>query len=263
MRYREIINELFIQPVTWRMTRDKSHTKSYSFTVNEIPYSVDLMKTSLQDNTWGVGFDITSNDDNDYKITNTGNATIVFATVIDIIKSFISQHNPDSLQFVADIMEPSRVKLYRRMVQKLIPDNYSIEENTAGNYTKFTMTRIQDIKENIQFTLSPSSLHNNETIVNVNTHMIDNAWKQDPDFYIGHNGTNGIRNRYQGFHAFINTTTEQIQVSEINVDEQGHVTFTNGRHRFAYLRDHGMDVIPVAMDQTSITNAEKFNYLIL
>jgi 2'-5' RNA ligase len=52
-----------------------------------------------------------------------------------------------------------------------------------------------------------------------------------------------------------------MEASEVTVNEDGKVGFTNGRHRYAWLRDQGLTSIPVSMDPESVKNAKKHGYL--
>jgi hypothetical protein len=97
-------------------------------------------------------------------------------------------------------------------------------------------------------------------LVNVNTAKLNNAWSHS-NLYIGSGGTNQIKTRYQQFGQWINSTNEPIIASTVGVDHNGSVSFYNGRHRFAWLRDNGMKAIPVAMDSNSIRNAKKYGYV--
>ena len=72
-------------------------------------------------------------------------------------------------------------------------------------------------------------------------------------------GSNRISNRYKKFEEFLKNANN-IEASEVSVSEDGRVGFTNGRHRYAYLRDNGIEAIPVAMSRKSIKNSEKFGY---
>lgn len=114
----------------------------------------------------------------------------------------------------------------------------------------------------IPFTLSRQSIAIGERLVKIDVRKIDQAWQKDHDFYIGTNGVGGIRGRYERFADFVNSTQEPIEASEIYVRENGDVTFTNGRHRFAYFRDRGVAVMPVAMHPDAIENARKYGYLV-
>lgn len=118
------------------------------------------------------------------------------------------------------------------------------------------------INESPQFTLSPQSKRSGETMVKVNVQKIDQSWARDPDFYISKGGDGGIKGRYGRFGEFMASTDQAIEVSELGVGKNGQVFFTNGRHRFAYMRDQGATVLPVAMDSESIQNAKEFGYLV-
>lgn len=52
-------------------------------------------------------------------ITKTGNAMMVFGTVIEIILEYVEKHKPRKVLF--DSKEPSRNKLYRALIKKLAP----------------------------------------------------------------------------------------------------------------------------------------------
>jgi hypothetical protein len=101
----------------------------------------------------------------------------------------------------------------------------------------------------------------------------DNAW-QASDMYIGPNGAGGIKNRYEQFGLFVNGGTDtigqhtftvapatSIELSDVNVTANGEVAFVNGRHRYAWFRDQGVNSIPVAMDSKSIEHAKHFNLI--
>lgn len=110
-----------------------------------------------------------------------------------------------------------------------------------------------------------------DVLVNVNTKEFDRAWANDHDFYIGKGGKGGIKGRYEKFGNFVlggemdigdgikipMDPAESIESSEVYVTGDGRIQFTNGRHRFAWLRDHGAKKIPVAMNKESYENAKR------
>lgn len=61
-----------------------------------------------------------------YGITGNGNAMTTFATVIDIIKTYAWRERPH--QFMMSAAEPSRVKLYKRMVNAIKIPGYGPAE---------------------------------------------------------------------------------------------------------------------------------------
>ena len=96
--------------------------------------------------------------------------------------------------------------------------------------------------------------HAGDVLVNVNVEALDKGFAKDQGFYIDTAGTNRIGTRYDRVGEFIKTA-KSVEASEVNVYKDGRVTFLNGRHRFAYLRDRGVLVLPVAMSKESAKNA--------
>jgi len=54
-----------------------------------------------------------------FSITGDRNAYVVFATVIDAVEELISELNARLITFSADVGEPSRIKMYERLVKRL------------------------------------------------------------------------------------------------------------------------------------------------
>ena len=99
-------------------------------------------------------------------------------------------------------------------------------------------------------------------LVKINVAKFDNAWKRSAGaLYIGPNGVGSIKTRYADFGKWLSTANEPINDSTVGVDDHGDISFYNGRHRFAYLRDSGAKDIMVSMDPYSFRNAKKFGYL--
>lgn len=67
-------------------------------------------------------------------------------------------------------------------------------------------------------------------------------------------------NYIEAFKEYYNSH-DSIEVPEVYVDQDGIASFTNGRHRFAYMRDIGLKRIPVAMSRESANNAKKHSLL--
>lgn len=101
-------------------------------------------------------------------------------------------------------------------------------------------------------------------LVPVNAAAFDAAWRAGDtfnSFYIGPGGVgNTIGERYPQFGEFA-STAPSIDASVVSVDENGVVGFGDGRHRFAFMRDQGVQTIPVAMDAESLQNAIAAGYV--
>lgn len=72
---------------------------------------------SLEEDTVFIEFAVNGK----YELTGTGNAIAIFSTVIDILKTNLTKFIKDSkiVEFGADLSEPSRVRLYRRIAPKI------------------------------------------------------------------------------------------------------------------------------------------------
>jgi len=114
---------------------------------------------------------------------------------------------------------------------------------------------------NIPITLHPIEAKQGNKIEFVNTDKFENAFKKDETSYIGKNGTeNAIGKRYEGVANFLKNA-KSMNASQADVKSNGTISFGDGRHRFSYLRDLGLDKIPISMDAESIKNAKKYGYI--
>lgn len=67
------------------------------------------------------------------KVTGSDDEFKVFATVVKITKQFMEKHDVDTLTFTAEKNEGSRVKLYQRMVDRLIGGKWEKEIDHKGS----------------------------------------------------------------------------------------------------------------------------------
>ena len=112
-------------------------------------------------------------------------------------------------------------------------------------------------------------------MVDINVKEFDKAFRKETDMYIGKGGKNQIKGRYDRIGFYIMGGSEKItdefdidyepaehmEASEVSVTLDGRISFLNGRHRYAWLRDHGANTIPVMMDVNSVYNAKKLKYI--
>jgi hypothetical protein len=100
------------------------------------------------------------------------------------------------------------------------------------------------------FTKHPNA-RRSETTVMVDTGALDRAWQKD-HLYIAP-GEEGIEGRRSAFGNFLrDRPTEPIQAPRINIADDGRVIFTDGRHRFASLRDMGVNQVAVTLPKREI-----------
>jgi hypothetical protein len=97
-------------------------------------------------------------------------------------------------------------------------------------------------------------------IVNINPEAFDKAFSKTDWQYVGKGGEGGIEGRYKGFENWLKDA-KSMTASNVSVNKDGGVVFGDGRHRYAVLRDMGLDKLPISMDKESIKNAKKFGYI--
>jgi hypothetical protein len=99
-------------------------------------------------------------------------------------------------------------------------------------------------------------------LVWVNPEKIDPIWKRTDPHYLG----NTVRDKkYIDLETSLGKRSERmwpLEVSSVGVNKNGYIGFTDGRHRFAYLRNNGYNPIPVGMDAESIQYAKQYGYLV-
>ena len=85
-----------------------------------------------------------------YGTTGTGNSAEVMSIAVDIMREFL-QYYGDSVQQIAfDAKENSRIALYRKMVQRLLP-NWNADEDYNPEYgLRFTLTKPKSMAEGKQ-----------------------------------------------------------------------------------------------------------------
>lgn len=112
---------------------------------------------------------------------------------------------------------------------------------------------------NLTVTLSKTDARLGYTLVNLDIPAFEKQWSKS-SFYVGPDGAGGIGNRYAAVVKYIQTNSA-FEASSVFVSPDGTVSFENGRHRYAAIRDAGNTTIPVAMDAEALANAKKYGYL--
>lgn len=86
-------------------------------------------------------------------------------------------------------------------------------------------------------------------VVDINVHALNAGWQKDADQYIPPGGSGGTK--YRNALAFVQRAIAEkipVDMGRVTVDPDGTVSFTDGRHRFAAMRDLGATAIPVNVD---------------
>ncbi len=116
--------------------------------------------------------------------------------------------------------------------------------------------RLHDLLEAVSMTIDwvpprqarAAMASGSEIVVWVDVAKIEAGWRKDRDMYIGPGGTgNVIGQRYPRFDMWM-ADRLPVEMSEISLGHNNIPAFTNGRHRWAWMRDHGAVAMPVVSD---------------
>lgn len=121
-----LITELFDKPVKITDEDYDRENVLVKFNIDGVNYMFYATVAYGDPTCWEVEF----SGKGTTKITNTGNEIKVFSTVVQIMKNMLQLYNIETLYFTAD--EPSRQKLYNRMVDKLLPNWHKSFDNEHG-----------------------------------------------------------------------------------------------------------------------------------
>ncbi len=132
---------------------------------------------------------------------------------------------------------------------------------------------IDFVKYSIDDVVKPEAIYNRivlpehaskKVLVSLDTEKVEKLFRQNKDFYIAPNGSKGtIGNRYEAAQKYFKTG-RYINASEIYLHEENDkpvLSITDGRHRFAVMRDMGMKKIKFALDKNSLEIAYKYNLI--
>jgi hypothetical protein len=120
------LTEGFDKPYKWEWNRGGLQSvKSASFVTDSgggyrvkfTQRNVKYLQPFNNSNVWTTDFSLKNDWGSSWGISGTGDAFRVFATVIDIMKDFLKDENPDAVTFSAS--EKSRKELYRAMIKRL------------------------------------------------------------------------------------------------------------------------------------------------
>ncbi|MDP1985223.1 MAG: hypothetical protein Q8K23_21950 [Sulfuritalea sp.] len=81
----------------------------------------------------------------------------------------------------------------------------------------------------------------------VSVAQIEASWKENKEDYVGPGGTvAAIDGRYEKLDKWMSRGEfATAHMSQVCLDESGMVQFSDGRHRFAWVRDHAAEAIQV------------------
>jgi hypothetical protein len=124
-----ILTELFDRSAQYTFVRDWQA----EFAIADRRYVVDFLPSDDAKGAIDLSFAMKGTNGSDHHFrTHTGNEIAVFSTVIACVREYLSKNSPTSIAFGAEKSEPSRVKLYDRLVRHMSPGWRHTREDRGG-----------------------------------------------------------------------------------------------------------------------------------
>lgn len=97
-----------------------------------------------------------------------------------------------------------------------------------------------------------------EVVVHISVPRLDDIWlRTDPDSYVGPGGTGAaIEGRYSNLNKAFRCGAP-MEIPQISIYD-GVFSFTDGRHRTAWCRDHGILTMPIMTPPECVGEVEKY-----
>ena len=157
MRASEFITEVF-QPgkTNWKWRRQSSDEAFASFVVGDREYQWHAVHWCPDPTKWEIQFRLMREKTDPAGLdlfgrTGTGNSAQVLSTAVDITREFIKQYGIDKVKEIKfNAKEDSRIGLYAKMIQRLLPDWDLYQKYTKYNGMEYRLTdpRAYDKPEN-------------------------------------------------------------------------------------------------------------------
>lgn len=135
------ITEVFTTPAKWRVAHSSVDVWEAQFSIDDMDYFCHFISYSNPPSIYSLEFGIAPETlirknmhQTRFKVSDTGHAFQVFATVYDALLHFIKEREPMRVDFEADEHEPSRVKLYNHFVKAMNIPGYKAVKSGPNEY---------------------------------------------------------------------------------------------------------------------------------
>ena len=203
--------------------------------------------------------------------------SVSFGSTYRINLKFNNWDSMRKLYGFADSLRAKNAKIHNELrlndrIQTIVIDDKEdkfVENFLAKNFINF-------IKRTKAFLFSEHGIKNRmrvnpqfkerylPNLVEIKTQKFDKAFKESsPWQYVGDYPTLSHKERYDDFREYIKKDLP-INAPEVYVRDLGNqpvITFQDGRHRYAFLRDMGFATIPVSMSKDSYETAMKYGLI--
>ncbi len=173
--------------------------------------------------------------------------------------------NCESDKMYSDFSEISKTGIYAK-ANLYVDGKYddyieSFLKQQNIQYTKVTKDEALNHKNINNRIVIPSEYKYGYELFGINVKKLDKLLQKDESYYIASQGKTGaIDDRYNKAFEYISTGKDiNASILILTEDKNGiRASITDGRHRYAVMRDMGMKTINFAMDSNSIKLAQKY-----
>jgi hypothetical protein len=189
--------ELFNNVAKWKCIEDNDDRFEAEFEISGVPYEFRIW-TEGQYGNWGLEFaNLSMPGDQHFGLSGQGNASAVIATVCNILKKFISNHDVYSIGFVAK--ELSRRSLYKRIIRTSFPDwiisqDESIITATHKDYSNIREGKVSDAYTDGTYNQSVRTTPPKQQM-NYSVTINSKPWKDFPTESEAMRAANGVYNK--------------------------------------------------------------------
>lgn len=137
-----------------------------------------------------------------------------------------------------------------KMLKKLSVNYERIDERDSLDPNKITSRMV----------ICASGQPRGEFLQKIDAKKLDRELQKDIEMYVGFNAMNGSSIKYNRFKKFLKTNQEiRSPIVYLRKFSDGEIKthIYDGRHRFAVLRDMGIEKIPVTIDEESLELAKE------
>lgn len=135
--YSNFLTELFDKPLKYRLSHSiEDREEVYEF---KTPKGQNIEVGIIVAKNGAYEFMFDSDGDGEATKTNKGEEFRIFATVLKILKEFVDDEAPDHFFIDAVRKEPSRVRLFQRMIRKFVQlyPEYKAEQSELKNHVRW------------------------------------------------------------------------------------------------------------------------------
>jgi len=136
--YQSFLTELFDKPLPYRLSHSiEDRGETYEFKTPNGQF-IEVNIIANKNGAYEFTFDSDSNEEGTK--SGKGEEFQIFSTVLKILKEFVDAEAPDHFFVEAVSSEPSRVRLYRRMIStfcKKYPEYVATEKRTNSGFIRW------------------------------------------------------------------------------------------------------------------------------